>query len=266
MKVKINMIGGGFQHDVCSQHGSTPKYIEWIKKNHTANISFYMDKVIPKIIPNPKTENYAWVMESKSIIPQVYQWCKDNVQFIETHYKLLFTHEIALADLSPNFHFIKWKGKPWIKDYGIHPKSKKLSMITSSKNWCDQHDYRLKIANKFKDQMDLFGKGFNPISKKEDGLKDYYYSIAMENHTYLNSYSEKLTDCFATGTIPIYSGSHGIGEIFNDDGIIKLTDDLDINMLTPNLYFSKMKAIEENLKIVKNMPIPEDYMYLEFIK
>jgi hypothetical protein len=35
----------------------------------------------------------------------------------------------------------------------------------------------------------------------------------MENHTYPIAYSEKITDCFATGTKSIYYGSEHIGDV-----------------------------------------------------
>ena len=36
----------------------------------------------------------------------------------------------------------------------------------------------------FKDQIDLLGRGFKPVDKKEEGLIDYMFSIAIENDTY----------------------------------------------------------------------------------
>ena len=82
----------------------------------------------------------------------------------------------------------------------------------------------------------------------------------MENHTYPIAYSEKLTDCFATGTIPIYYGSELIGDVFNSDGIIILNNDFNNEDLTSELYYSKMNAIKDNYDRAVNMPIAEDYL------
>jgi hypothetical protein len=61
-------------------------------------------------------------------------------------------------------------------------------------------------------KLTLFGRGYNEIKNKEIGLKDYHFSITMENHTYPLAYSE-ISDCFATGTIPIYYGTDMIGDV-----------------------------------------------------
>jgi hypothetical protein len=87
----------------------------------------------------------------------------------------------------------------------------------------------------------------------------------MENGTYPLMYSEKLTDCFATGTIPIYYGCD-VSEVFDTNGIIMLTDDFDPNTLTEELYLSKMESIKKNYEITMNLPIAEDYIYEKYIK
>jgi hypothetical protein len=40
------MVGGGFQHDVCSSSGSIPKEIEWIKGSNSADISIHLIMVM----------------------------------------------------------------------------------------------------------------------------------------------------------------------------------------------------------------------------
>ena len=202
-KQGINMIGGGFQHEVCSSAGNIPESITWIKGTHNAPISIHLDIAIFNIPVNKTKKNYGWIQESRSIIPKVYQACIDNIKYIEDNFELVFTHDMRLVGLSNKIVFLKWKAKPWINNYGIHPKDKLISMIASSKVMCEQHKFRQQMITKFSSQVDHFGRGYKAITTKEEGLNDYCFSIAMENHTYLNSYSEKITDCFATGTIPI---------------------------------------------------------------
>jgi hypothetical protein len=62
----------------------------------------------------------------------------------------------------------------------------------------------------------------------------------------------------------VYKGTKKIKEHFNGEGILFL-DDIDINKLTPELYYSKMEAIRENFELVKNYMLPEDYIYLKYI-
>ena len=69
-----------------------------------------------------------------------------------------------------------------------------------------------------------------------------------------------------TGTIPIYYGIDNIGDYFNTDGIIKLTDDFNIEDLSFELYNSKLDAIKDNFDRGFNLLLPEDYIYINFIK
>ena len=56
MKQKINMIGGSFQHDICSCANRIPKYMEWVKDEYTAPISIHIDSNIINT-PVDKTKN-----------------------------------------------------------------------------------------------------------------------------------------------------------------------------------------------------------------
>ena len=262
---EINMVGGGFQHSP-STSGYEPLYVKWVKGLHTAPISMYIDYQI-KTIPTPNTKNYGWLSESKTINTGLYEWCAENIEFLKKHYILVFTHDISLVNLSDIFA-LQVSGKSFIdeKDGGVYPKNKLVSMIASNKRMCPDHIYRQEMINRFKDKCDHFGRGYREIQNKIDGLKDYCFSIAMENGTYPNMVSEKITDCFMTGTIPIFYGIKNIGDFFNTDGIILLDDNFKIEDLSFELYNSKIKAVEENYKTSKDMLVSEDYLYLKYIK
>ena len=63
------MIGGGFQHEICSSAGTVPKYVEWVK-DRSADISIHIDEGIK--IPIDKTKrNYAWLLESSALISPI---------------------------------------------------------------------------------------------------------------------------------------------------------------------------------------------------
>ena len=128
------------------------------------------------------------------------------------------------------------------------------------------HLKRLEFVEKFKNQVDLYGRGFQEIDCKEDGLRDYMFSIAVENAVYDTYFTEKLTDCFATGTIPIFYGCRGVTEYFNEDGIIFLDDDFDVSTLTEELYYSKMDAIKDNYQRSLEFPVAEDYIYTNYFQ
>jgi len=263
-RVKINLIGGGFSHSLSSS-GFEPKYIKWVKGVETEEISIYVDLSIRKRI-NPNTKNYGWLSESKTINTNLYTWCANNIQYLESNFTHVFTHDTSLPLISNIFVLVQTSGKSFIESGKIYEKTKLISMVASNKRVCKEHIYRLEIIEKYRNKLDLFGVGFNPIVNKVDGIKDYYFSIAMENGTYSNMFSEKITDCFMTGTIPIYYGIDNIGDFFNSDGIITLTDNFKIEDLSKELYYSKIDAIKENFKIANEMLTAEDYIFKNYIE
>jgi len=89
------------------------------------------------------------------------------------------------------------------------------------------------------------------------------FSVAIENGQYETYFTEKLLDCFATGTIPVYLGAPDIGDYFNKDGIVDLADEFDVS---EEIYYNKMDAIKDNLERVKDMEILEDFIYLNYFK
>ena len=260
------MVGGGFQHDICSSAENVPRYVEWDKRNHDGNISIHIDNGIFGRT-NPNKKNYAWICESSAIIPHLIQQIKTNISQVEEKYELIFTHDQRLLSMSPKMRLILPNAVPRVKDRQIHKKTKLVSMIVSmDKNMCAGHRFRHTILEKYRSQMDCFGSGHNYINTKEEGLNDYYFSIAMENDNYPNIFCEKITDCFATGTIPIFWGAPTIGDFFNEKGIIMMTGDFKIEDLSPDLYYSKMDYIEDNFERSMNLLTSEDYMYKHYIQ
>ncbi|MBM4224550.1 MAG: hypothetical protein FJ167_07105, partial [Gammaproteobacteria bacterium] len=101
-----------------------------------------------------------------------------------------------------------------------------------------------------------------------DGIKDYMFNIVIENGVYDSYSTEKLTDCFATGTIPVYWGTRQIPKIFDPEGIIWLQIGQECDLLeslSPELYANKRKAISNNLEVLNNLKLADDDLF-EIIK
>lgn len=139
-------------------------------------------------------------------------------------------------------------------------------MISSNKRMVDGHNYRLNWVDKLRNKVDLYGTGFNPFDKKEDALADYMFSVTIENTQYETYWTEKILDCFACGTIPIYHGAPDLGNYFNMDGIIILDDNFDVKNLTSDLYLSKEDAIIDNYERAMKYDIIEDLIWEKFFK
>ena len=98
------------------------------------------------------------------------------------------------------------------------PKEKTLSVICSSKAHTPEHFQRLefvkKIKNHFKDKIDWYGNGIQPLNEKWDGIAPYKYHLVIENHFRYNIITEKLIDSFMGLSYPIYYGAPNIFEYF----------------------------------------------------
>lgn len=100
----------------------------------------------------------------------------------------------------------------------------------------------------------------------------YRYSIVIENDITKYYFSEKITNCFISQTIPIYIGATGISEIFNPDGIIEISlDDLDnlseiLKQCTPEEYERRLPAVLDNFERVQQFRDTTEYMYIHYLK
>lgn len=267
MKHKINLAGTSFTHLSggnlgYSVHGKESKYIEWVF-DLSSDKTVYVDQNINHAFQDDFSgTKYGWLLESKYVTPKIVDDVKSFPdKYLET-FDMIFTHNQELLSIDSKFKWCPAQGY-WIKDPKIYDKSKMISMISSNKSFTEGQQNRLSWVDKIKDQVDLYGRGINPIENKEEGLCDYMFSVVIENGIYESYYTEKILDCFATGTIPVYLGSPDIGNYFNSDGIIQLSEEFDVS---EEIYHKKMDAILDNLERVKQVEVLEDFIYLNYLQ
>ena len=265
-KRKLNLVGNAFTHlsngnKGYSVHGKESKYIEWVTEGGDATV--YIDNTINEGIDDSrKRPKYLWLIESKHIRPNLVENVVKKKELMEATYDMIFTHDQRLLRLGNKYKWVPANGF-WIKKPMIYEKSKMISMISSNKNICPGHAKRLEWVDKLRDRVDLYGRGFNEIKNKEEGLCEYMFSVAIENGEYETYFTEKILDCFATGTIPVYLGAPDIGNHFNIDGILPLNEDLRISRET---YVEKIDAVRDNLERVKQIEILEDFIWEKYLK
>ncbi len=194
-------------------------------------------------LTNSNKPKILYLVEPENVLRDVYfntyeNLLNSNADVIITHHKK-YVNNKKIKYSPPPF-------SPWVKNFNLFNKSKICSMITSNKTMCEEHRNRVKIALKNKNNLDLYGIGFNPINLKNEGLNDYYFSVAIENYETNGYYTEKILDCFLTGTIPIYRGDKDIGLEYNSNGIIVYNDDYNFKDLNKELYLSKFEYVKEN--------------------
>ena len=264
-KYKINLFCGDNLEPSSSALNAT-KHVQWVYDG-SGEVNIYVSqRALDALNDTSGKPTYIWLLESKQIIPQYYQWIIDNYEFVTSRVDGIFSCDKELCKKYPKISYSLINAAPWVQDRKVHEKTKLVSMIATNKRMCEGHARRLQFVDKFRDKLDFYGRGFNEISCKEDGLRDYMFSVGIENAVYDTYFTEKLTDCFACGTIPIFYGCKGVTEYFNEDGIIFLDDDFDLSTLTKDLYYSKMDVIKDNFERSINFPVAEDYLYLNYFK
>jgi len=286
---KIKGIGIPFSCHQSSCSNRKPKTFEWTDDD--AEIEVWVDSAIPQAINlerNPKVKRYAWLCESRAIIPQIRNMFnhEDIFNSMVNSFDGIFTCENELVKMHEKIHFcLIGSNLPWIQEYKIHDKSKLVSFIASHKLFTQGHHIRHELYKsiiKNKIDIDVYGSitgnsfGHNPgchldgikieWHDKREGMMDYMFSVVIENDQYDTYFTEKITDCFATGTIPIYWGTKNIGEYFDTDGIIKLPDDpkeaIDIiTSITKDDYYKRLESIRRNFETITTMESADDMMF-----
>lgn len=258
-----------------STHGKESKYIEWVHEGEgqqqltfnkltSEDETFYVDRYIPVGLQDTSSKKkYGIVLECCWLVEPLINEIKNNLDTYMNVYDKIFTWSEELCDLHERICWIPGNGS-WIREPKIHSKSKLISILASNKSHLPGHQQRLHMLDQLKDYAPLFGRGFNEIKYKEEALADYMFSVAIENND--EYFSEKLLDCFLTGTIPIYYGTPSVGKWFNTDGMIILEDEFDIESLTEELYNEKIDAVKDNFDRALNMEVLEDFIWENYFK
>lgn len=163
---------------------------------------------------------------------------------------------LSLCENSVLFPF----GSCWIEESNriVHKKNKNTSIIASGKKTTEGHRLRHDIIRNNSTNIDVYGTGYNPVQNKITALKDYRFSIVIENDSVDNWFTEKIIDCLVTGTVPIYWGCNNIGDYFDINGFIIIKNIDDFERIIPSLNVETynrmlpfvMKNFEKSLNYV----------------
>jgi hypothetical protein len=260
----------------CFVAGRFPNYIHWDRYNAGLKTHFYTHQNVLKGKGNPD-KKFAMFIESEALVPNDYRLFDLNYG-LSRQFNKIFTHSEYLLDKYDNALFIPGGGVWYGTSYGggvLDPqknnkKNKNISIVSSNKKYCELHKYRILLAKKYRNSsfVDVYGTfdGGNSI-KIAQSLDDYRYSIIMENCISSYYFTEKILNCFAAMTIPIYFGAKEIGKYFNIDGIIQVPisqlDYIDAILANCNEedYNSRISAITDNYHRVQKYLCIENYLF-----
>lgn len=204
----------------------------------------------------------ALIIEPEAIKPDAYSWIKDNYDKFEK----ILTFDKDLLAIDNKFVFYPY-GTTWVTEKDLYTKTSLLSIIASDKNQTEGHQLRHTVINRYRNQyeLDIYGRGYNELSNKMPGLKPYAFQIVIENSKKDYYFTEKLIDCFATGTIPIYWGCPSIGDFFDINGIITFDTLEELDQILENLsfetYASKFQSVVNNFNKLVDFIHTDDYIY-----
>lgn len=165
----------------------------------------------------------------------------------ENFYKV-FTHHLPSKD--PKY-VVSHPAIPWhvnktfdqLSSSKVPEKLKTISWIVGDATDLPGHIKRLSFLRFLQKEtildIDLFGRAVQYIENKWDGLAPYRYSLAIENSSSNDYWTEKLADCFLAWSIPFYYGCINLEDYFPEESFIRI----DINDHKNAL--EKIKAITE---------------------
>lgn len=255
-----------------------------------------------KIKVNTSVPIVARLLEHRSFFKdEIYNCVLENYD----KFDVILTYDKSLLETLPNARFMPsadvvsfnmmpnpnghapFKNLPESKDFSIdestfqvYEKTKLVSVIASDKSFLPGHVKRLNFLNKIKNKLDVFGTCQNVLfgqkirqEQKFLSLKDYAFSVAIENVSHeVDDYyfTEKIVDCFITGTVPIYYGCKNIGKFFDPKGILTFTneEELDniIDNLSMDLYYSMIDHVRNNYEASIKMNLTNDLAYKYYYK
>lgn len=230
---------------------------DWERNIRNINLSDQIGFVVftDQMIENAQMINgkrkIAWLIEPA----EVNSTLRERARSLAHHFDAIITHDKALISTLNNGHYSPIACS-WIRpqDWYVHEKSKLVSIIASSKS--DTSGQKLRHeASRLILEDDRFGSAYKKIDNKVDALKDYKFSVVIENCKQEGFFTEKIVDSLIVGTVPIYWGCNDIGDYFDKRGIIQFDtlDDLQ-KILSSDLesfYNERREHIISNSKLAR---------------
>lgn len=260
-----------------------PRYIFWDRYNYALKTHFYSEREAFRTTGHPD-RRFAMLIESKSIQPENYSSFIKHKSYFENEFNSVFTYDYETLNTIQNAKFVPFCADYWYgmnDESAISPdnymhKNRNISILASEKAKTPLHVVRRDLAMKCRasgiaDAYGTFDGNMNAYVSPDITLQRYRYSIIIENDITPYFFTEKITNCFISQTVPVYLGASRIHEFFNQDGIITLTvNDTDrieelLKQCTPEEYMRRLPAILDNFQRVQEYGNPFDYMYVHHL-
>ena len=272
---KIKLYNKSFSHAISVGNGDLnikSKYFDWDRTGTGYDACVVTEELFSAIDIIPEPKKVGWIIEPESINPQAYDWIVNYDNY--STFQFVITHNAELLKISPKFVYAPLAGC-WLyeQERKVYEKTKAISIIVSEKNWTEGHRLRHEVVSKYGDKIDVYGRGYKPIGSVLEALKDYRFTIVIENERSDGWYTEKLINSFKSGCVPIYWGNPSIGSTFNTDGMFRVHTlseiGRNIDMLVDNsasIYELSRLGVEDNFKRADAYVNTEDWLWENILK
>ncbi len=264
-----------FYPDKTSSKYKDSLHIRWDRTGGKGPLVFFTDLCLPMAESNiyDKSFKVAFLLEPPVINSGTYTYAYQN----QDKFDLILSHNQDFVDKLGNKAKYYENGMSWVdeSDWKKYDKPKNISVVASNKNYAPGHKLRHEFIKKVKPGvLDLYGSGYKTVDHKIEALRDYKYSVAIENCRYKYYFTEKLIDCFLTHTIPIYWGSPDIEKFFDPNGMLIATNLQELISLTERvarnpdqMYNHRLtqEAMDKNFELAKKYSVAEDRIYEDIL-
>lgn len=270
--MKIKLLDNNFLGDLGSSKAFPPTKFQWDRSPGYGDLVFFSDNclALADLPVYEQSEKIAWILEPFPINDRPYRYIAEHFH----KFDLVLSHNADFISRLGERGSYYYNGMSLIKpdDWKPHEKTKFMSIVVSTKNMTQDHGFRHQLVREIRNRklpVDIYGKGYNFVEDKADALREYKFSIALENCQIDSYISDKIHDCFATYTVPVYRGCDSVRKYFNMDGIFPVQTIEDtirmieaLNRDQDAIYYDKAKnAMADNHKRAIHLRSAEDWIY-----
>jgi hypothetical protein len=171
--------------------------------------------------------SHVWCLIQEPYVPGAHDWMVEGHE----NFARVFTHHLPQDD--PKYvrshPALVWRvglSYDQLVASSVPAKTRDISYIASNLSWLTGHRKRNVLREFLMERapckVDIFGRGVRYIPDKWDGLAPYRFSIAIENMSSPDYWTEKIADCFLSWTVPLYDGCPNIERYFPADSLIRI--------------------------------------------
>jgi hypothetical protein len=259
--VKIRLVDGTFPH--CNavglageNQGEGPSSFAW-DRSGGGGVKVFTDLALAQAVGDPAPMKIAMLVESPAYSEGALRMVRQHAEEFDA--VLTFNADLLRELRHARFYPL---GGSWIAEWGLFEKSKMVSIIVGAKRDTEGHEMRHRAADL---DVDRYGKPYTDwMESKAEALRDYRYSIVIENVRHDYYFTEKLIDCISQGTIPIYWGCPSIGDFFDPNGVLTFETVEQLERIMDGLskedYLSRFDAVRRNIELARQYRCAEDWI------